>query len=74
MNLLAIVGSYRKAKTIDTLVDSAIEGARAAGGDIEVQKTHLVDRNIEYCRNCMVCRRDDPEKRIAKCIIDDDMQ
>jgi len=27
MNILAIMGSYRKGKTIDTLMDKAIEGA-----------------------------------------------
>ena len=74
MKLLAIVGSYRKGKTIDTLVDSAIEGARANSADVDATKIHLVDKNIEYCRNCMVCREDDPDKPLAKCVIADDMQ
>ncbi|MCP4707548.1 MAG: flavodoxin family protein [Planctomycetes bacterium] len=74
MKLLAVTGSYRRGRTIDTLMDKAIEGARAGSGDIEIEKLHLVDKHIEYCKNCMVCRNDDPDKAIARCVIDDDMQ
>ena len=73
MKLLALVGSYRKGKTIDTLTDKAIEGAQQSG-DVSVDKVYLKDRNIKYCTNCMVCRYDDPTKEIAKCPIADDMQ
>jgi NAD(P)H-dependent FMN reductase len=66
------VGSYRKGKTIDTLVDRAIEGAQSHGG-VEVDKIILVDKHIEYCKNCMVCRNDDPTKSLAHCTISDDM-
>jgi hypothetical protein len=68
------MGSYRKGKTIDTLLDKAIEGAKAGNSQVEVEKVSLIDKHIEYCKNCMVCRNDDPEKNIAKCIISDDMQ
>ncbi|NQT82417.1 flavodoxin family protein [bacterium] len=74
MRLLAIVGSYRKGKTVDTLIDAAIKGARAGRENVEVEKIHLVDKNVKYCKNCMVCREDDPNKPIAKCVIADDMQ
>ena len=74
MKLLAITGSYRKGKTINTLMNKAIAGAQACSADIEVEKLHLVDQHIEYCKNCMVCRSDDPEKNLAQCVIDDDMQ
>jgi len=74
MKVLAIVGSYRKGKTIDTLMDKAIEGVKANDRKAEVEKIYLVDRNIEYCKNCMTCRNDEPSKPIAKCIIPDDMQ
>jgi NAD(P)H-dependent FMN reductase len=72
MKTLAIVGSYRKGRTIDTLVDKAIEGAESAGA--EVEKIHLIDQHIEYCRNCMVCRNNDCAPEPAPCPIDDDMQ
>ncbi|MHC4511717.1 MAG: flavodoxin family protein, partial [Planctomycetota bacterium] len=74
MKLLAIVGSYRKGKTIDRLIDSAIEGAKANNDTVEEEKIYLVDKNITYCKNCMVCREDDPNIRIAQCVIPDDMQ
>ncbi|MFC2078568.1 flavodoxin family protein [Candidatus Bipolaricaulota bacterium] len=74
MKIVAVMGSYRKGKTIDTLVDRAIEGIKSAAADAEVEKITLIDRNIEYCRNCGVCRKDDPSKPIARCAIDDDMQ
>jgi multimeric flavodoxin WrbA len=71
--LLAIVGSYRKGKNIDTLIDRSIEGAENVDG-VQVEKIYLIEKNIKYCNNCMVCRKDDPEKNIARCVIDDDMQ
>ena len=74
MKIVAVMGSYRKGKMIDTLVDKAIEGAKSAGGSVEVEKITLIDRDIQYCRNCGVCRKDDLSKPIARCAIDDDMQ
>ena len=52
MNILAIVGSYRKHQTIDALVDRALEGATAGRTGDVVDKIYLSDRHIEYCRNC----------------------
>ena len=73
VKILAIVGSYRKGRTIDTLVDRACEGA-ASNPDVEIDKITLIDKKIEYCKNCMACKKDDPEKPVARCIIQDDMQ
>jgi multimeric flavodoxin WrbA len=74
MKILAVMGSYRKGRTIDALVDRAIEGATdSSPGSVEVEKLCLVDKRIEYCRNCMVCRNDDPGKARARCVIADDM-
>ena len=74
MKVVAVMGSYRKGKTIDTLMDKAIEGVKSVTAEAEFQKIMLIDRHIEYCRNCGVCRNDDPIKPIARCTIDDDMQ
>lgn len=74
MKVVAVMGSYRKGKTIDTLVDKAIEGAKSGDPAAEVEKITLIDKHIEYCRNCGICRNDDPAKPIARCAIDDDMQ
>ncbi len=70
--ILAVVGSYRKGKTIDTLVDKAIEGAKSMG-DTQIDKINLIDQSIQYCKNCMVCLQDDPDKPLADCVISDDM-
>lgn len=74
MNIVAIMGSYRKGRTIDTLVDRAIEGVTSASPNATVNKITLIDREIQYCRNCGVCRNDDPATPIARCAIQDDMQ
>ncbi len=74
MKIVAVMGSYRKGKTIDTLMDKAIAGVRDGCGTAEIEKICLIDKNIQYCKNCMVCRRDDPEKAVARCPIEDDMQ
>ena len=73
VKILAIMGSYRKGKTIDTLIDKAIEGAKANNDTVEVEKISLIDQNIEYCRGCMTRFRDDSSKEVAKCVIRDDM-
>ena len=74
MKVVAIMGSHRKGKTIDALVDEAIEGVRSSCPDAEVDRIVLTERHIKYCKNCGTCRRDDPEKPIARRVIDDDMQ
>jgi hypothetical protein len=74
MKIVAIMGSYRKGKTIGRLVDGAIESVKNADHEAEIEKFTLIDRNITYCRNCGVCRKDNPTKPIARCAIDDDMQ
>lgn len=72
--ILTISGTYRRGRTIDTLIDKAIGGLQGSYDDIDVEKIRLIDKNIQYCKNCMVCAGDDPEKPYAKCVIDDDMQ
>ncbi|MBF0252212.1 MAG: flavodoxin family protein [Candidatus Omnitrophica bacterium] len=74
MKILAISGSYRKGKTIDILIDKAVEGIRQVDPSIEVEKISLIDKNIKYCTSCMSCRNDDPDLPLAKCSINDDMQ
>lgn len=73
MNLLAIVGSPRKGKSTDILVDKAIEGAEANALDVSVKKIHLMDHEINFCTNCLVCRDSKTAGSVAKCSIRDDM-
>jgi multimeric flavodoxin WrbA len=56
MNLLAIMGSPRKGKATDTLLDRAVEGAVHSNPGLSVQKVILADHNLRYCTNCLVCR------------------
>jgi hypothetical protein len=71
--IVAIVGTYRRGKTIDTLVAKAAEGAKAAADEVTVNTIRLIDKRIEYCRNCMVCKGDDSGKEVADCVIRDDL-
>jgi len=73
MNLLAIVGSPRKGKATDTLVDRAIAGVRSASPDCRVKKLHLADCDIQYCKNCLTCRDSRTKAPFARCVIRDDM-
>lgn len=74
MKIVAVMGSYRKVKMIDMLVDRAIKGVKSADPAAEIEQITLIDRDIQYCRNCGVCRKDDPAKAVARCAIQDDMQ
>lgn len=73
MNLLAIVGSPRKGKATDTLVDRAIEGYKSRNPDCNVKKINLIDQDIQYCKNCLACRDGKTDGPVAKCVIRDDM-
>jgi multimeric flavodoxin WrbA len=73
MNVLAIVGSPRKGKATDTLVDRAIDGVRARAPRAGIKKINLVDYDIRFCRNCLTCRDSRTEGPMARCSIRDDM-
>ncbi len=73
MNCLAIIGSPRKGKSTDLLVDKAIEGIKSKAPDSEVKKLYLIDHDIRHCRNCLVCRESKSGEPYTKCAIKDDM-
>jgi len=73
MNLLAIVGSPRKGKSTDKLVEKAIEGVKTKNPDCRVKKINLIDYSIQFCRNCLVCRDTKTDAPYAQCMIRDDM-
>jgi len=73
MNLLAIVGSPRKGKSTDTLVDRAIEGAKSKAPNCKVKKINLIEHDIKFCKNCLVCRDVKTNEPVTKCAIRDDM-
>lgn len=70
-NIIAIVGTYRKCKTIDTAVDELLKAAHEQGAVTE--KIFLLDKNIEFCRNCRSCTQQAGTER-GSCVINDDMK
>ncbi|UCH82102.1 MAG: flavodoxin family protein [Nitrospiraceae bacterium] len=73
MNLLAIMGSPRKGKATDSLVDKAIDGVKSHLPDCSVNKINLIEHEIKFCRNCLACRDSKTNEPVAKCSIRDDM-
>jgi len=73
MNVLAIVGSPRKGKATDTLVDKAIEGVKSRNPNCSVKKIYLADHDIKFCRDCLACWKDTKSEPYARCVIRDDM-
>jgi hypothetical protein len=71
MKVTAIVGSYRKGKVIDTLVDEALKPFIDSGED--VVKIYLTDKNILFCTNCRACTQK-KGKEAQKCVLKDDME
>ena len=70
--IVGIVGSYRKGRIIDSAVSAVLEGAKEGGA--ETKKIYLVDKHIEFCRNCRTCTQAEPESSRGKCVHDDDME
>jgi multimeric flavodoxin WrbA len=73
MNLVALIGSPRKGKATETLVDKAIESVATNNPNCCVKKFNLSDYNIAYCKNCLACRDAQTDAPISKCIMNDDM-
>ena len=69
--IVAIVGTYRKDRVIDTAVSEILKGAEAHGA--QTTKIYLIDKHIEFCRNCRTCTQEKDVGRRAKCVQDDDM-
>jgi multimeric flavodoxin WrbA len=68
--ITAIVGTYRKGGIIDQAVNEVLAAAKEAGAG--VTKIYLVDRNIEFCRNCRACTQQQDIRR-GECVIGDEM-
>ena len=56
-----------------SIVDKAIEGAKSNSPNCRVKKIHLIEHEIKFCTNCLVCRDSKANGPIAKCYIRDDM-
>lgn len=62
--VIVISTSLRAGSNSDMLADKFIEGALAAGN--EVEKITLSGKNIGFCKGCLACQK------LGNCVIDDD--
>jgi len=65
MQVVAILGSPRNGGNTATLVEAALRGVRAAGGQTTLLQVH--DMDIKPCLGCGYCEKE------GKCKINDDM-
>jgi multimeric flavodoxin WrbA len=63
--VLALMGSPRKKKNTDIMIDSILKGIDARG--YEINKIHIVNKNISPCTGCNYCGSK------GECVIKDDM-
>ena len=63
--IIVISTSLRHGSNSDMLAEKFVEGAKAAGN--EVEKISLVGKNIQFCKGCMGCQR------LGRCVIKDDV-
>ena len=63
--VIVISTSLRQGSNSDMLADKFVEGAKAAGNDVE--KVALAGREIQFCKGCMGCQR------LGRCVIKDDV-
>lgn len=72
MYIIAVSGSYRKKGGTHRTFDAAVEGAKEAGGDVDV--LDLLDIDFGHCRNCLTCwKAPTVEEALKKCPQQDDL-
>ncbi len=71
MLILGYLGSPRLKGKCSRLLDSALEGAASCGAT--VKKIELVKKDIRHCMGCCKCIHDDPDLKVGRCPIKDDM-
>ena len=69
--VIAIVGSYRRGHIIDTAVANLLETAKMKGA--QTTKIYLLDKYIEFCKNCRCCTQQAGNLR-GECVQNDDMR
>ena len=63
--IVVISTSLRRGSNSDMLADQFVEGAKAAGH--EVEKISLVGKEIQFCKGCLGCQK------LGRCVINDDV-
>ncbi len=57
MKIALIVGSPRKNRSCNFLIDKAIEGIKSVGEEFEIKKVQIADYQISPCNGCDQCLR-----------------
>ena len=63
--VIVISTSLRRGSNSDKLADKFVEGAKAAGNDVE--KISLTGKDIQFCKGCLACQK------LGRCVINDDV-
>ena len=63
--VIVISTSLRRGSNSDMLADKFVEGAKAAGNDVE--KISLMGKEIQFCKGCFACQK------LGRCVIKDDV-
>ena len=63
--VIVISTSLRHGSNSDMLAEKFVEGAKAAGNDVE--KISLVGKNIQFCKGCLGCQK------LGRCVIKDEV-
>ena len=63
--VIVISTSLRRGSNSDMLADQFVEGAKAAGNDVE--KISLIGKIIQFCKGCLGCQK------LGRCAINDDV-
>ena len=63
--VIVISTSLREGSNSDMLAQKFVEGARAAGNDVE--KISLAGKDIRFCKGCLGCQK------LGRCVINDDV-
>jgi len=66
--VVVISTSLRRGSNSDMLADKFMEGAKAAGNDVE--KISLVGKNIQFCKGCMACQKAAIEREQSEACFD----
>lgn len=73
MDIYAVNASPRKKWNTATLLQHALDGAKAAGGDaVRTELLHLYEYSFTGCKSCFHCKRLGG-KHYGKCVLRDDL-
>ena len=73
MKTIIIKGSYHKNGITTSLVESFVKGLKEKNPEMKIKIFDLLDENIEFCKGCGNCAKDNGLK-LGECITDDNVK